>query len=117
MPGSSPGMTALVRQISWHVRTDASGMAPRPLRLHIPTLPHRPVRHEGGEEAGAGGEVGGGGALRFVMADAALAGHEDHAFRADPGQVVGVVPGARGDVHVVQTERPRLTAPDRNARV
>src|SRR3546814_7620730 len=39
-----------------------------------------------------------------------LAGHEDHARRADPGEVVGVVPGARGDVHMAQSQRRRLVA-------
>ena len=48
-----------------------------------------------GEHAGTVGEVGRRSVLRFVVADALLTGHENHAGRTDETELAGIVPGAR----------------------
>src|SRR5258707_11925203 len=59
--------------------------------------------HQG---VGAGGAIGLGCVLEFVVADAILAGNEDHRRRHDVGKVAGVVTGARSDAAACVTARP-----------
>src|ERR1700694_4575408 len=81
--------------------------------------------HQG---VGAGCAIRLGRILELVVADAVLAGDEDHRSRHDIGEVAGVVTGARGDAPVAVAERlggaldgvdqpgvehRRLLAPDR----
>jgi hypothetical protein len=53
---------------------------------------------------GPGGQVLGLGVLDLVVADAVLAGHEDHAGGGDGADVDRVVPGATDHVHVRQAQ-------------
>src|SRR5712675_1869436 len=48
-------------------------------------------QHRMHQRIGAGGAVGLGGILEFVVADAVLAGHEDHCRRHHIGKIAGVV--------------------------
>src|SRR5438067_7188681 len=59
------------------------------------SLPIRQRLQHLDQHARAGSEVGGRGILDLVVADAALARHEDHAGGAELGDVHGVVPRAR----------------------
>src|ERR1700738_2077937 len=54
---------------------------------------------------GASGAVGLRGVLEFVVADAVLAGNEDHRRRHHIGEVAGVVTGAGSDAAVAVAER------------
>src|SRR5438034_5011524 len=54
---------------------------------------------------GAGGAVGLGCVLQFVVADAVLAGNKDHRRWHDAGKVAGVLTGARSDAAVAVAER------------
>src|SRR3984957_12326788 len=58
--------------------------------------------HQG---VGAGGAIGLRGILELIVADAVLAGNEDHRRRYDIGEVAGVVPGAGSDAAVGIAER------------
>src|SRR5437868_11075836 len=63
-------------------------------------------KHRMHQRVGAGGAVGLGRILELVVADAVLAGDEDHRRRHDAGEVAGVVAGARSDAAVAVAERP-----------
>src|ERR1700738_5191273 len=54
---------------------------------------------------GAGSAIGLRRILEFVVADAVLAGNEDHRRRHDVGEVAGVVTGAGSDAAVAVAER------------
>src|ERR1019366_9269850 len=57
------------------------------------------------QRVGAGGEVGLRRIVKLVVADAVLAGNEDHRCWYDVGKVAGVVTGARGDAAVAVAKR------------
>src|SRR5882672_7181550 len=57
------------------------------------------------QDVGAGGAIGLGRVLEFVVADAVLAGHEHHRRRNFRVQVAGIVARARGDASVGIAER------------
>src|SRR5260370_10913533 len=57
------------------------------------------------QRVGAGGAVGLGCVLELIVAEAVLAGNEDHRRRHDIGEVAGVVAGARRDAAMAVAER------------
>ena len=70
------------------------------VRCHVVQLPLRPARHHGVQQhVAAGFQVLRLRVLDFVVADAVLAGHEDHGGGRDRGHVHRVVSGAGDDVH------------------
>src|SRR5450759_5011273 len=58
------------------------------------------------QRVGAGGAIGLSRILQLVVADAVLAGNEDHRCRHHIGEVAGVMTRARGDAAVAIAERP-----------
>src|SRR3981081_3899027 len=57
----------------------------------------RERQHGMHQDVGAGRAIGLSRVLELVMADAVLAGHEDHRGRHHIGEIAGVVTGAGGD--------------------
>src|SRR5256714_9763200 len=83
----------------------ASTKTPRTQFLRL--LGSHPGEREHGmhQRVGAGGAVGLRRVLQLVVADAILAGNEDHCRGHDIGKVAGVMPGAGGDATVTIAER------------
>src|SRR5882757_1005761 len=90
----------------------ASTKTPRTGFSIVRTRRRRSLRRDAGDRQhgvhqgiGAGGAVRLRGVLEFVVADAVLAGNEDHRRRHHIGEVAGVVTGAGSDAAVAVAER------------
>src|SRR5258708_4731085 len=89
----------------------ASTKTPRTASLRLLIVRWKSGRDAGEREHGMHQGIGAGGAvglrriLKLVVADAVLAGNEDHRCRHDVGEIAGVVTGAGGDAAVAVAQR------------
>src|SRR3954470_1036136 len=103
LPGGSPGFAS--RSKITASDSLASTKTPRTELSLLSGSDAGNRQHGMHQRVGAGGAVGLRRVFQLIVADAVLAGHEDHRGRHHIGEIAGVVTGARGDAAVAVAER------------